>query len=81
MFILRDLEREEFPMCYKRTHGGTGNKFGGGVSGLIVMLSDRGRGMAWKCQRGYSVSCKKLLLITIGLFSTGALGKTPYACF
>ena len=75
MFILRDLEREEFPMCYKRTHGGTGNKFGGGVSGGTVMLSDRGRTMGWNCRRGYSVLCKNLLLITIGLFSTGALGK------
>merc|ERR1719402_898045 len=31
--------------------------------------------MGWKCQRGYSVSSKKLLLITIVLFSPGALGQ------
>ena len=75
MFIVREMEIRQGPLCDKRTHDGTGNKFGGGVSGLTVMLSDRGRTMGLKCRREYSVSCKKLILITVGLFSTCVLGN------
>jgi len=69
------MEIRQGPICDKRTHDGTGNKFGGGVSGLTVMLSDRGRTMGWNCRGGYSVSCKKLLLITVITFSSCVLGQ------
>ena len=69
------MEIRQGPICDKRTHDGTGNKFGGGVSGLTVMLSDRGRTMGWNCRGGYSVSCKKLLLITVITFSSCVLGE------
>ena len=74
MFIVRKMEIRQGPICDKRTHDGTGNKFGGGVSGLTVMLSDRGRTMGWNCRREYSVSFKKMLVITILTFSSGGLG-------
>eukprot|EP00092_Neocalanus_flemingeri_P031723 GFUD01034457.1.p1 GENE.GFUD01034457.1~~GFUD01034457.1.p1 ORF type:complete len:1341 (+),score=224.87 GFUD01034457.1:285-4307(+) len=69
------MEIIERPICDKRTCSGKGNKFGGGVSGLTVMLSDRGRTMGWNCHRGYSVSCKTALVLTILLFPSCVLGQ------
>ena len=55
--------------------GWRGNKYGGGVSGLTVMLSDRGRTMGWNCQKEYSVSLKKMLVITVLTLFNGVLGR------
>jgi len=69
------MERRQGPICDKQTPDGTGNKFGGGVSGLTVMLSDRGRTMGWTCQKEYSVSLKKMSMIIMLTFFNGVLGQ------
>ena len=72
---VRKMQRRQGPICDKRTPDGTGNKFGGGVSGLTVMLSDRGRTMGWTCQKEYSVSLKKMSMIIMLTFFNGVLGN------
>ena len=73
--MVRKMGIRQGPICDKRTHDGTGNKFGGGVSGLTVMLSDRGRTMGWNCRSKYSVSFKRMLAISIMIFSKSVSGK------
>ena len=72
---MRKMERRQGPICDKRTRDGRGNKFGGGVSGMTVMLSDRGRTMGWNCRKEYSVSLKKMLVITVLTLFNGVLGR------
>ena len=63
--MVKKMEIRHCPICDKLTNDGKGYKFGGGVSGMTVMLSDRGRTMGWNCRTEYSVSLKKMLVIIV----------------
>ena len=72
---MRKMEIRQGTICDKRTPGGTGNKFGGGVSGMTVMLSDRGRTMGWNCRKEYSTLFKNILMIAMMTFLNGVSGR------
>ena len=50
--------------------------FWGGVSGLTLMLSERGRTMGWCCPAEYSVLLKKMLVIAVLTFLNRVFGRT-----